>query len=394
MGIRMKNIIASIVLLITISLVFLDCVEDEPKNEAPTDVTGDTTSVADTTKAEETTASSDDDVVTLPIEVKVYYDNGDFSFSEDLLAVTDGVVCFYLEAKPEMIVSMFGEIYSITGKERFTVTHIKCVDNAVIVTACFGEEREHINEICIDIGRRSGLLSSIIYFMLDDYESYNNIKRIVINDAIINIQGTEYGYHEVTSISAYGHEAKLKNPKALTGRNGVIHYVHQAEDIFAIDFDKEWGEIYIFTKDSCIEILPSTVDWEKDPYFYNVSFYNYEVDENGRLIYSRRPYKYTFQGGCFNGMVEYCCGYDELWMEKGVVSVENGEVVYTPERKYTVKEGIENFKDIYNYHTQVNYIPIEEFYEEYYREEFEKELGIKSIEELFEYNKAHYEVYN
>lgn len=389
----MKNIITSTILLVTLFITLAACSAEQPEDKVPSGITDNITSVAETTETEKTTVLPDEDIVTPPREVTVHYDNDNFTFSEDLLSVTDGVVCFSLKANADFAVCMVEKICNIVGKERFTITHIKYDDNAIILTACFDEERRDVEEICIDMGIRSGWLSNIINFMMNDYESYDNIKRIMINDAIVNIQGTEYGYHEITSISAYGHEVKLKDPKAITGTNGVIHYVHQADGIFAIDFDKEWGEIYIFTEDSCVEILPNTVDRDTDPDFYNVSFYNYEVDENGRLIYSRRPYKYTFQGGYIDGKVEYCCGYDELWMEKGVVSIENGKAVYTPERKYTVKEGIEDFKDIYKYHTQINYIPIEESYEEYYREELEKELGVRSLEELFEYNKAHYVPY-
>ena len=233
----MKNIITSIVLLITLFIVFLACTEDEPKKETPSDITDNITSVAETTETEKTTVLPDDDIVTPPREITVYYDNDNFSFSDDLLTVTDGVVCFSLKANAELAVCMVEKICSIVGKERFTITHIKCDDNAVILTACFDEERKDVEEICIDMGRRSVWLSNIVYFMLDDSESYNNIKRILINDAIINIQGTEYGYHEITSISAYGHEVKLKDPKDITGHNGVIHYVHQADGVFAIDFD-------------------------------------------------------------------------------------------------------------------------------------------------------------
>ena len=86
----MKNIITSTILLITLFLTLAACSAEQPEDKVPSGITDNITSVAEATETEKTTVLPDDDIVTPPREITVYYDNDNFSFSDDLLTVTDG----------------------------------------------------------------------------------------------------------------------------------------------------------------------------------------------------------------------------------------------------------------------------------------------------------------
>lgn len=113
-----------------------------------------------------------------------------------------------------------------------------------------------------------------------------------------------------------------------------------------------------------------------DYQLYNDSIFFYGADENG-ITYERRPRKYVFTQTAYFDLM-YCTGYDELYSEKGYVTIANGQVQYTPTETQTVEgnidlEGLfESYKNTsYNQGTM-------------YRPRFE------TLEEMLTYNKEHY----
>lgn len=129
-----------------------------------------------------------------------------------------------------------------------------------------------------------------------------------------------------------------------------------------------------------------------DPDDYNVSVYTYGTDDEGNITYQWQPRKYVFdQEYVFD--LQHCTGYDELFMEEGYVTLEEGALVYTPTATYTVGEEWdleEKFENLLNYvewaDTQGDRdIDITDFgYPHNYP-------PCDTLDELLAYNKEHYE---
>ena len=100
-----------------------------------------------------------------------------------------------------------------------------------------------------------------------------------------------------------------------------------------------FGDVWILTEDS---IAHAKIEVEN--YFtnmsdadYNYSVINFRRGKDGSLKYLRRPYKFTITGGTIVNPYR-CTGFDEFAGETGNVKIENGEIIYSPNRVWTVKE--------------------------------------------------------
>ena len=100
------------------------------------------------------------------------------------------------------------------------------------------------------------------------------------------------------------------------------------------------------------------------------------MDENGKLIYTREPRKYAFDQMLFNDVM-YCVSLDEFAREEGYIKFQNGELIHSPEKKYTVSETVnleESFKAWLDNGEKSN----------------EHLKGISTLEDLIEYNEKLY----
>lgn len=108
-----------------------------------------------------------------------------------------------------------------------------------------------------------------------------------------------------------------------------------------------FGDIWFFTERDIVStsINAPESDYQYIEYINNEELNNYSVikfrkGKDGSLKYSRRPYKFTMVGGTMANPFR-CTGFDEFAGETGNVKIENGEIIYMPNRVWTVKEDIE-----------------------------------------------------
>lgn len=327
----MKKTLIGIIMLIMVSSLLISCVENIPKNDTPSDVTHEATTPAETTKEVQTTEIVE---TTKPEETTKV--NVDF------------------ETEPPQ----YGEVI----------------------------DKEELRFDIIGIGK--------LYLDNELHDKYDKtkeprytkaIKRIIVNDVVFEISdfSEDYNFFTISSISAYGYTQVFDRPISTEGQHPFC--VYQTEEFIAVtcsDVFTSRESTYIFTKNGIIELPEPDVSkvFDEHHLYYNESFHYYDVDEAGRFMYSRSPLKYEGFGGCMDYYLPYCCGLDELAREDGYITLENGEVVYHPEKTYKVEELLGIDYMINGFENERKYF-------------FEKN-GATTLEELIEYNKAHYEVYS
>ncbi len=176
----------------------------------------------------------------------------------------------------------------------------------------------------------------------------DSFNRFIIGPAVIEIEFKEANYNisEVypeneenkimyfTSVSAYGQKTTFD--ESLASYGNVSYRAFDTDEGYV--FSKTYyvfGSTWILTKNGVLEysVLPS---WEYNS-SNNDSVIFFSEGENGELIYSRRPRKFCFVGGCWD-YIYSCTGLDEFAREEGIAKVENGDIVYYPEKTYTARE--------------------------------------------------------
>lgn len=218
----------------------------------------------------------------------------------------------------------------------------------------------------------------------------------IFDDIIVTVQNmvSEYNptenYFVIESISAYGKSFEVDNSiYASEFSNGVIEdnaelKLLMTDEAFIYAKTRSYlGYYLIISKDgiyeyeNSAEIYADSEEALNNPTWYNESVYSYGMDENGKLSYTREPRKYAFDQMLFNDVM-YCVALDEFAREEGYITFKNGELIYTPEERYTVSETVnleESFKAWLDYSEKTN----------------EQLKGISTLEELIEYNINLYE---
>ena len=102
-----------------------------------------------------------------------------------------------------------------------------------------------------------------------------------------------------------------------------------------------FGNTWLFTDNEIIrvEVVNAAENREKinGEEWYNYSVITFDAGEDGSLRYTRMPLKYVFYSGELD--YDYCwTGLDEFAKEIGYVKVENGNLVYYPEEKFTARD--------------------------------------------------------
>lgn len=103
-----------------------------------------------------------------------------------------------------------------------------------------------------------------------------------------------------------------------------------------------YGKTWLFTNDEIVRVdinKNKLQEGEKinGEEWYNYSVITFEAGEDGSLRYTRMPLKYVFYSG--NLDYDYCwTGLDEFAKEIGYVKIENGNIVYYPEEKFTARD--------------------------------------------------------
>lgn len=135
-----------------------------------------------------------------------------------------------------------------------------------------------------------------------------------------------------------------------------------------------FGNTWIFTEDNIIQkeviFAVNTDNRIGEEEWYNYSVVNFMKGNDGSLRYTRIPFKFQFRGGTFD-YVWYCTGLDEFAGEEGVVKIENGGILYYPEKTWVVNDVMAG---------------------DYLKEMFDPDIrGYKTLEEYLTHNSQKFE---
>lgn len=227
----------------------------------------------------------------------------------------------------------------------------------------------------------------IIEKMVYDVEKYENTSKIVVGAAELEIRLVEekltddftYSQCYMTSISVFGHKITFDGDGENLYGNFTVDFI-QTDDVFIMQKAAyHWcGSKWIFTKERYYEIH----DWERynDPSNTsqeNTSVTSFEKRDDGTIGYAKGPMKYIRPiHQAIGDMIGACTGLDEFAREEGYITIEDGEIRYNAERRYTASE-------LYD---------LEEEFQLWLTYPWDGELAeIETMEELFAYNRAHFE---
>lgn len=213
--------------------------------------------------------------------------------------------------------------------------------------------------------------------MQNDTENRGKITQIIVGKATIeiSIEDDLYANYEDSrcrahSVSAYGHTKTFEEPIALYG-NFYVKFI-QTENVFGMTITNcELGTKFFITEDGIYDI-PDHTDGTLDE-IINVSIMSFELRDDGRIGYIRRPYKYIEMQS--PALLSYCVARDEFAKETGYITFENGEIKYHFEKAYTIS-------DLYD---------MEELFEKQKPLGFSSDCDPDTLDELLEYNSSHYD---
>ena len=140
---------------------------------------------------------------------------------------------------------------------------------------------------------------------------------------------------------AYGYSKNFDTPYSDEGFNDVPRHIAYEFEEGVVYSNRDLcgsGDTWIFTKDDIVKteiITPRLI--EDIPEVYNYSVIVFTRGENGALNYIRTPRKYLSIGGELDGL-GYMTSPDEFAKEEGYIKVENGNIVYYPEKTFTARD--------------------------------------------------------
>ena len=215
---------------------------------------------------------------------------------------------------------------------------------------------------------------------------YNSEFREIIS---ITAHGQTYIFGEHSELDFDSGFIWMNNMISMIPADGVFVY---ARILYSSEFTVILSEQGIITSND-----PGYISNVEDSEWYNRSFVTYGIDENSKLTYTRTPEKYT-DNAIFDDY-QYCCGLDEFAKEEGYATIENSQIVYTPQKVYTVEEvGIfeQHFTMKEMFYYCLNSFMVHAENEGISYKEYCENRGLAEVytfEELIEYNKAHYVPY-
>lgn len=238
---------------------------------------------------------------------------------------------------------------------------------------------------CFDAIRATeGMFGDSLKFVFDGAEAVVSYDGEYFTFDTITSHGHTYDFREHDSVNFCADRIIAPTVQYLfyTGEDMFVYQCsyYETSAVFALVFtDGEITEI----SGSATEVFS---DEAKNIEWYNESVTAFARDNDGTLTYVRVPRKYApsqLSGYYF----PYCMGLDEFCCEEGFVTLENGELKFTPEKKYTVSEVYDMEKDFAEWLDYVN--GVEDFR---YRDMLSGDRPTPaSLDELFKYNTEHYE---
>lgn len=201
------------------------------------------------------------------------------------------------------------------------------------------------------IGEYKDYQASPIADLFDGRIRFKNYGYIETGDILIQLYveddpGSDYQYVSARKITAYGHTVEF-------GENGDFpitgNIKFQAFETgkYAVVANAYYytGDSYIFYKDGFVHVAPPEESLD-DPEAYavqsGITFYL----RDGELCYQRIPEKFQWRAyQLAGGIMELCVSRDELYRESGIAEIENGDIVYYPEKTESVSEAFDIEKE-------------------------------------------------
>ena len=191
---------------------------------------------------------------------------------------------------------------------------------------------------------------NIFYDVISDNIDVETTASLVSGRMIANIEiknsdndGSWDGKHYLicNMFEAYGYSKNFDTPYSDEGFNDVPRHIAYEFEEGVVYSNRDLcgsGDTWIFTKDDIVKteiITPRLI--EDIPEVYNYSVIVFTRGENGALNYIRTPRKYLSIGGELDGL-GYMTSPDEFAKEEGYIKVENGNIVYYPEKTFTARD--------------------------------------------------------
>ncbi|MBE6617380.1 MAG: hypothetical protein E7627_05525 [Ruminococcaceae bacterium] len=191
--------------------------------------------------------------------------------------------------------------------------------------------------------------SDTIGYLEKHYDWYKDINAISLGDFWLDVRYNEHEVMPGETVMYCALESITANGQKLTVNDGWqyggsvylygLFFSAGAPDKVYVYTGSSYlvTTTYIFTDTGIIELNPGNYWDESQPEFYNNSIYNFKMRDDGKLGYIRRPYK-ALQSVDISGQLQYVVSRDEFGKEEGYVTIEKGEVIYHPEKTYTISE--------------------------------------------------------
>lgn len=190
----------------------------------------------------------------------------------------------------------------------------------------------------------------IFYDVISDNIDVETTASLVSGRMIANIEiknsdndGSWDGKHYLicNMFETYGYSKNFDTPYSDEGFNDAPRHIAYEFEEGVVYSNRDLcgsGDTWIFTKDDIVKteiITPRLI--EDIPEVYNYSVIVFTRGENGALNYIRTPRKYLSIGGELDGL-GYMTSPDEFAKEEGYIKVENGNIVYYPEKTFTARD--------------------------------------------------------
>ena len=153
-------------------------------------------------------------------------------------------------------------------------------------------------------------------------------------------------YISCNSFSAMGQtmvvdKSIIREYKGLNYIKSFYAYVTNECVVYSNISNYGFGNTWLFTDNEIIrvEVIDSAETKEKinGEEWYNNSVITFIKGEDGSLNYMRKPRKYVGVGGTYD-CDTFWTGLDEFAYEEGSVKIEEGKLIYNPEKTLTAKE--------------------------------------------------------
>lgn len=179
-------------------------------------------------------------------------------------------------------------------------------------------------------------LNTVLYCMRENMLPCSEITRVCVGSAVLETEVVQETYRtslNVRSATAYGHTITFDGGE-MSMYGDFKFQAFDAKDCFILSKTKNGcGTIYIFTEEKVMQI---NTPFDNGGESYNAST-GILYAAGGALYYERIPYKFCSQI-TLSDLLLYCVSPEELYREKGMVTLENGNLILQSIETHPISE--------------------------------------------------------